>query len=177
MCGACVFVWVPVYDWGGGGCRWKSWDRAYELNITLTGRTQSCSHGHACNRLPENRSVEHNTQRNRRTCTHMRTHTHINTQKHAPVSVGRIRAMPVLCRLSATRVQCCHTHLPTEQTRPLDWNNRIKIRAERERDSPLSSPFPPSLTPCPTSPSKCYLTSTPKREKNKKLKKKNLPWR
>lgn len=106
---------------------------------------------------------------------HAHTRTRTQTHKHAPVSVGRIRAVPVPCRLSATRVQRCHTHLPTEQTHPLDWNNRIKIRAERGRERetvPLSSLFPPSLTPCPTSPSKCYPTSTPKREKNKTKEKK-----
>lgn len=145
---------------GVGGWWWKSWDRVYEINITLT---QSCSHGHACK--PDYPKIG---QWNTTQQTHMHTHVYTHTHTHAPVWVGRIRGVPVPCRLSATRVQCCHTHLPTEQTRPLDWNNRIKIRAERERDSTPSPSLPPSLTLCPTSLSKCYLKSTLKREKNKK---------
>lgn len=38
----------PCWTGAVGGRRWESWDRADELSITLTGRTRSCSHGHAC---------------------------------------------------------------------------------------------------------------------------------
>lgn len=75
---------------------------------------------HVNSTTPKNRSVEHNTL------------TQIDT--HAPVSTQRIavcQSRQCLVAPSATHVQHCHAHLPAEQTRPLDWNNRIKIEAER----------------------------------------------
>lgn len=106
---------------------------------------------------PKNRSVEHNTRTDIYTHSERRTHAPVSTQR---ITVCQSRQLP--CRPSATHVQHCHTHLPAAQTRPLDWNNRIKNGTERNSDrTPLSPPA------CLT----CSLTSMPKK------KKKLLLWR
>lgn len=75
--------------------------------------------------------------------TQMYTHMHqVSTQR---ITVCQSRQ----CLVARLRpyVQHCHAHLPAEQTRPLDWNNRIKNGAERNSDSeaphPLCDPLPP----------------------------------
>lgn len=125
---------------GGGGFGGRAGTK--RTRSTLTGRTQSCSHCHACKPDYPKIGQWNTTHRERDAHAHTWVHTCIYTcmQRY---QLEESKLCQCRVALSATRVQRCHTHLPTEQTRPLDWNNRIKIRTERERDGTPSPPYHP----------------------------------
>lgn len=145
----CVYAHVCLHD-GGGGRAWIKHTRSTSERLGGPSPAPMATHVNPTNqKIGQWNTTHSHTQTDIHTCTS------INSKNHSlPVA-------PVPCRPSATHVQHRHAHLPSEQTRPLDWNNRIKNGAERKSDT-SPPPLPSLYDPLPPFPA-CYLVSTPKK--------------
>lgn len=137
----CVYAHVCLHD-GGGGRAWIKHTRSTSERLGGPSPAPMATHVNPTNqKIGQWNTTHSHTQTDIHTCTS------INSKNHSlPVA-------PVPCRPSATHVQHRHAHLPSEQTRPLDWNNRIKNGAERKSDTYP----PPSLPIRPFAPLPCML--------------------